>query len=105
MHNRKNNIINQTFTISDKGVKIEVEADGEAEILFPVFSFDGVNYTEKISGEKSIDVVYKGYKCSYSASAEIENKKLIYKNRNGEYNAFCAKDEKHITLEIEITEI
>lgn len=101
----KNNIINQTFKISDKGVKIDVSADGEIEVLFPMLSFDGMNYTEKTLSEKSANLLYKGYKCMYLTNSLIEDKNLIYKNRNGCYDAFCAKGENNVTLEIEITAI
>ncbi len=97
--------INQTFTVSDDGVEFVAEGDGEVEILFPVFDFDGKIYTEKHISEKEIDIFYKGYKCAYLSDGIIENKNLKYENRNGCYNAFGVREKNKVSLKIEITEI
>ncbi|MBR5506946.1 MAG: hypothetical protein IKV88_02755, partial [Clostridia bacterium] len=84
-------IINQTCTISAKGVEFEAQSSGEVEILFPVFDFDGLNSTEISVSEKSVTVYYKGYECVYSIDGIIKEGKEIYANRNGHYKTVSAK--------------
>ena len=78
-------IINQTCTISNKGVEFEAQSDGEVEILFPLFDFDGLNSTEITVSEKGATVSYKGFECVYLTDGTIKVRNEIYANRNGHY--------------------
>lgn len=95
-------VINETYTISDRGVEIQASGSGEIEILFPMFAFDGENHTETAITENSAVVSYKGFKCTYLTDGIIEDKNLKYANRNGIYTAAAAKGENSITLKIAI---
>ncbi len=92
----------ETFTISDGGVEINASGEGEIEILFPMFEFDGKNHTNISVSEKSAVISYKGYKCIYSTDSIITDKKTVYANRNGHYNAAAAIGNNSVLLKIEI---
>ena len=99
----KGMVIYKTCTISDDGVEIVASGDGEIEILFPVFEFDGETYTETAFLDKKAVVVYKGYKCIYSTDGIIVDKKSVYANRNGHYTGAAAVGEGSVSLKVEIT--
>ena len=94
--------IYQSCTISDDGVEITARGDGEIEIIFPVFEFDGQSHTEIFYAEKITSVAYKGFKCNYSTNGKMLNKNQVYANRNGHYNAVAAVGDKSVCLKIEI---
>lgn len=94
--------LHETCTLSDEGVEIEASGEGEMEILFPMFKFDGLNYSEISVSEKNAVITYKGYKCIYSTNGIIADKKQVYANRNGHYNAATAVGKNRILLKIEI---
>lgn len=98
-------VISQICTITDKGVEITASGDGELEILFPLFDFDGLTKTKTSFNEKSASVIYKGYKCTYDSDGKIIYKNSLYANRNGLYKAFAARGTNNITLKINITKI
>ena len=92
----------ETYTISSEGVMFEVEGEGEVEICFPVFEFDGKHHTEIFAQEKQVDVRYKGYCCSYLSDSEISLRDDVFANRNGHYRAASIRGEKYLALKITI---
>ncbi len=96
--------IKQTCIVSENGVELKAEGDGEVEILFPVFAFDGENETTRTVSGNSAEVEYKGWKCIYTAVGEI-TKGDVYANRNGHYIRMNIKGKDSVTLKIEIKEI
>ena len=88
--------------MSDDGVEITARGDGEIEIIFPVFEFDGQSHTEIFQTEKITSVSYKGFKCNYSTNGKMLNKNQVYANRNGRYTAVAAVGDKRVCLKIEI---
>ena len=92
----------EVYTISDSGVAVSVAGDGEVEVLFPAFSFDGENYTEKEASEKSVSVTYKGYRCTYKTDGEVVKKYDALANRNGHYEGYAARGENQVKLQISI---
>ena len=74
--------------ISNDGAFIEVLGDGNVALMLPVFYFDGEEYTEIQRGESSIEISYRGYKCTYCTSGEIVDTGKIGCNRNGHYRIF-----------------
>ena len=52
--------------------------------------------------EKNAAVSYKGYKCVYLTDGIIVDKKAVYANRNGHYNAAAACGKNKVTLKIGI---
>ncbi len=96
-------LIHQAITVSDRGVRIDAQGDGEIEILFPVFDFDGEKHTRIFACENSVQVEYEGHKCTYSTDNEIVNKNKVYANRNGHYKAYAVTGQNSVSLQIEIT--
>ena len=97
-------VIKKQCTLSDDGFKMEVSADGEIEILFPLFKFDGLLKTEISVDRNKAEVTYKGFKCTYKTDGAIADKNTIYANRNGHYKGMCAKAKDKLTIYIEIKE-
>ena len=92
----------QTCILSDDGVEISAEGNGEVKILFPVFDFDGANKTNILISEKSIDVSYKKSKCVYSTDGIFEDMNKLYANRNGYYKAMSASGSEKVILKIKM---
>lgn len=89
-------------TVSANGVEFAVEGNGEVEILFPAFYFDGKNYTDITVTEASVEIAYKGHKCVYTASGMIEDFGETFENRNGVYKAFKVKGNNKVSLKTEL---
>lgn len=98
-------VIKETCTVSDDGVEITASGDGELEILFPLFMFDGLNHTEISVSEKTATVLYKGYKCAYRTNGTIAEKASVYANRNGHFKVAAATGKNSVTLNISIDKI
>lgn len=88
--------------ISDDGVEICAEGNGELEILFPVFDFDGKNNTDITVAEKSITVSYKDWKCIYATENNVVLRNEIYANRNGHYKSAAVWGKNKISLKVKI---
>ena len=95
----------ETYTVSDGGAELLIEGDGEMEIVFPAFEFDGETGTEISVGEKTVRTDYKGYRCIYETDSIIEEKNMIYANRSGHYRAMRAFGKDKISLKICIEKI
>jgi len=95
-------VVNQICTLTDDGVKVEVCGDGEVEILFPLFEFDGLSHTGISILKESAVVSYKGFKCIYSTNGTITDQKSVYANRNGHYKGAAAKGKNSIWLKVKI---
>ena len=92
----------QTCILSDEGVEVCAEGDGEVRILFPLFDFDGKLKTDISLSEKSAEVLYKGSKCVYSTNGVITDMNQMYANRNGHYRAMATTGANNVSLKIEI---
>jgi len=89
-------------TLSENGVEFAVEGNGEVEILFPGFYFDGKNYTDISAVENKVEITYKGHKCIYTASGTAEDFGETFENRNGVYKAFKVKGNNKVSLKTEL---
>ena len=88
--------------VSDDGVEIEVEGDGEVKILFPVFKFDGKNSTEVSLSEQALEVRYMGHKCLFETDDKIIDENTELANRNGHYMAYSAYGRDKVNLKIKL---
>lgn len=95
-------IVEQRYTVSEKGVWIDACGSGRIEILFPVFEFDGEVHIKKTVTEKSVVSLYGGWQCTYETDGKIECENKIYENRNGRYTGFFAFGENKVSLNISI---
>ena len=95
-------VLYKTFILSEEGVEMHVEADGEVLIAFPMFLFDGKEYTQIEVSEDSACVKYQGYECVYSTNGVLSDEERIYANRNGHYKAFVTMNKNHVFLKIKM---
>ncbi len=89
-------------TVSETGVEFTVEGNGEVEIMFPAFYFDGKQYTDINVTENKVEVEYKGHKCVYTASRIAEEFDRTFENRNGVYKAFKVKGIDSVSIKTEL---
>lgn len=95
-------VLYKTFILSEEGVEMHVEGDREVLIAFPMFLFDGKEYTQiEMSGESAC-VKYQGYGCIYSTNGILSDDERIYANRNGHYRAFTTKKKNDVFLKIKM---
>ncbi|MBQ7574187.1 MAG: hypothetical protein IJT23_08005 [Clostridia bacterium] len=95
-------IIHQECIISETGVEICAESQGELSILFPAFEFDGETHTVIDSTGNSTEVLYKGWKCHYFTDSHIKDTGQVYANRNGHYKCFAVYGKNRVSLKISI---
>lgn len=95
-------LFKETCVVSEDGVSITVSGNGELELCFPAFEFDGKEHTEISLSEKSVQVAYKEHRCIYTTPNEIKGKSALYANRNGHYKAYAVCGENSISLNIKL---
>ncbi len=97
--------ITESCMITEDGVTIEAMGNGDVEILFPAFDFDGKTYTDIRIAEKNVAVSYKGFECRYTTDGTVSDKNLVIANRNGHYKGFVAMGRDKVTLKISIEKV
>ncbi len=85
-------LLKEKYRVSEDGV--EIFADKEVEILFPVFEFDGRDFTEITIGENEIKVEYENSICRYIFEGKVHDDFDRYYNRNGCYRVYKLKSNK-----------
>ena len=99
-----NNILfTEKYIVSDNGIEMRVEGNGELEIMLPVFKFDGRDHTEIHCSQGLLTVNYKGHICKYVSESNFTSTDRIYENRNGEYAAYKLSGKNSIGLNIYIS--
>ena len=95
-------VLEEECMVSADGVEITVKGCGDVAIQFPVFEFDGKNYTEKSISGGYANVSYCGYTCLYTTDGIIEDKNIELANRNGHCRVYTAIAKNSVTLKIHI---
>lgn len=95
----------QKCVVSQAGVDVTVEGDGDVEILVPLFKFDGKNHTQQAVSEKSASVFYKGWECCFKTDGRFRCTEKIFANRNGHYDGYAVVGKNKVTLKIEINKL
>lgn len=95
----------ESFMVSNDGVLITVEGDGDLEVTIPVFVTDGKKQTEITYSDIGISVEYNGYICRYETSDILKKSNKIYANRNGHYERITVSGKDKISLKINIDKI
>ena len=88
--------------VSKNGVDICVSGDGEVALMLPVFDFDGESHTEIDCAGDRVEILYHGYKCSYSTNGSILDTGKIGCNRNGHYKIFYVVGQGEIKTKVSI---
>ncbi len=94
--------LEQSFSITARGVFAEAIGKGTVEIAFPLLAFDGEEHPAHIVTDKSAQVLYEGWRCTFSSDGALVRENTLYENRNGAYAGFCATGENRVSLLIEI---
>lgn len=97
--------VKEFYSVSNEGVSIYLEGDGEIGFTLPAFYFDGEAYTEISESKNSLTVNYKDWLCKYTTDGEIINLNKTAKNRNGYYKAYVAAAKSNINIKIEIVKL
>ena len=97
--------VSTEYSVSDDGVRLSLNGQGEIACLLPAFCFDGEVYTDIAADERSLTVSYDGWMCRYITSGVIEDLGKIGANRNGHYRAFLASAENTLNVKIEIVKM
>lgn len=92
----------QICTLSESGAEVYVEGDGEVSIIFPLFDFDGKDFTKKEINNNVASVTHNKSTCIYSADATISDTGKLFANRNGHYKALSVSSQNSVTLKITI---
>lgn len=94
-------VITEACIISENGVEITAEGQGDLKILLPAFEFDGEKHTAINSTENSVEIEYNGWVCRYTSDCITDTNKL-YANRNGHYKCFTADGTNSVSVKISI---
>jgi hypothetical protein len=94
--------VTEHYTVTENGVSITVEGDGEIGYAFPAFCFDGEVSPEITVEEHSLTVSYEGWMCRYTTNGTILDLNVTAANRNGHYRAFVARSENSLDLRVDI---
>ena len=97
-------LFTETCALSDGGAVITVSGEGEVQISFPVFDFDGETYTEKTVSDFSVEVRYGGWSCRIESDAPVAAG-AAYANRNGRYTGYSVAGKDSVTLRISMTPV
>ena len=92
----------QMCTVSDDGVEIRAEGDGEVAVLFAVLDSDGKTKTKTDITKKSATVTYGKNSCTYTTDGVVDTDGKIYANRNGHYRSLAAKGVGSVCLKIQM---
>ena len=95
-------VIKNRYTVSKKGVSIEISGNGEIANLLPAFAFDGARETRIACSESSLTIVYERWMCRYTTNGRIVDLDQTAQNRNGYYRAFAAIGTDQLSVQIEI---
>ena len=94
--------------VSDEGVILSFEQLGEAsnkEVIYgmlPALETDGVEKSTIRINKHNLEITYKGHKCRYSTTAEMQDTGKVYANRNGHYRLFMAQSNQKLGVHVQI---
>jgi len=92
----------ETCKITDDGVEITAEGDGEVQIAFPMLLTDGKHISAMTISDMYAEVSYRDHTCRYSTDNIIRESKAIYANRNGHYKSAVVSGCNKVALKVEI---
>jgi len=94
-------VITEKVTLANDGLTVEAIGEGEVEIRFPLFDFDGRTHAEIAVGENTAAVSYKGNKCTYTGE-NMHMREEVFANRHGHYKTAAVRGNGHAVLHIAI---
>jgi hypothetical protein len=94
--------VNNRYTVSERGVSVELDGEGEIAFSLPAFDFDGEAHTEITADKHTLEIAFEGWVCRYSTDGEVVDLGFTAENRNGRYRAFAAVGKDALRVNIEI---
>jgi hypothetical protein len=94
--------ITEHDTVSENGVQITLQGEGEIAYLLPALAFDGEARTEICAEESTLSISLDGWQCRYITNGKIVDLGFTAPNRNGHYRAFAATGKDALCVSIEI---
>lgn len=92
--------VQEAYTVSDRGVTVILEGEGEIGFALPAFAFDGEKETQILLEKQTLTILYEGWMCRYITNGEIINLEKTAANRNGHYGMYLAKGKDKLSVEI-----
>ena len=94
--------VSADYKVSESGLEIGLNSDGELAFSLPAFLFDGEEYTTVTKEKNSLTIEYKGWVCKYESSGEIYETETIAPNRSGYYKKFFTSAQKSLYIHVDI---
>jgi len=94
-------LITEKCTLTKDGLTVEAFGDGEVEIRFPLFFFDGREHTDIEMSESTAAVSYKGHKCTFTGE-NLHMQDEEYANRNGRSKSASVSGNGYVKLAVEL---
>lgn len=94
--------VNFTVAVSDTGVTIKADSEGETVLMLPAFSFDGAEHPTVTCAGNELTVAYRGWICRYMADCPIRPTDTTGWNRNGAYDLYRAAGNRHVEVKVTI---
>jgi len=92
----------ERYEVGATGVTVAIEGDGEIAFALPTFAYDGEKRSVILQEEKTLTIVYEGWRCRYTTDGEIANLGKIAANRNGHYYMYLATGRNRLGVNIRI---
>ena len=96
------NSLSWTCRLSPEGVASTLTGDGALALTLPAFAFDGREETQIEATEKTLTVIYRGWKCVYETDGTIVDTGRSACNRNGRYRRFEARGRNRLNVRISL---
>ena len=94
--------VKEHYTVTENGVAITVEGDGEIGYALPAFCFDGAVSPQITAAEHTLTVSYEGWMCRYTTNGRIMDLNRTAANRNGHYRGYIAISQNTLNVKIEL---
>ena len=95
-------LFSESCKVSNAGVEITIKGEGNLQLDFPAFFFDGESFSDVTCRDNFVEIIYKGFRCRYTASDKVIDLNQMFTNRNGKYKAFSVAGKNMVSLRVEL---
>lgn len=92
------------YTVSERGVEITLQGEGEIGFALPALCFDGETAADIRVDDRTLTVSYENWCCRYTTDGTIVALNKTAANRNGHYRALLAAKQHTLHVCVEIVE-
>lgn len=97
--------VEESYTVSHKGVSVTLTGEGEVGFALPALVFDGETTPEIACKGNALTITYEGWICRYTTNGTITDLNKTAANRNGHYRAFLAHGQDSLQVDIQIVPV